>query len=245
MPRTGVLVGVSVWRVVIAAFGFVGFGAAMATGNDPWPGLSQQASLLTGVVYLGLALFPVFVGGRSHEPRSPWLRGAMTVLLLLVSVTFLTIMGGDLDETWSLFEHLLTPLVVFADWAFVGRNQAAVRWWHPLTWVVFPLAYLVYFVAADPGLYGSFLDPDDSDFAGTVAGFLVAVVAAGYLLYGIAKLKTGIARANGQPPAPGPPPWHGQQPYPPGQQPWPGQQAPPGYQPQSQYQHQQPPGWRP
>jgi hypothetical protein len=230
MSRTGVLLGVSVWRVVIATFGFVGFASAAATMNDPWPGLSQQASLLTGVVYLGLALYPLFVGGRSHEPRSPWLRGAMTVLLLLVSGTFLAIMEGDLDETWSLFEHLLTPLIVFVDWAFVGRNQANVRWWHPLTWVVFPLAYLLYFVAADPGLYGSFLDPGDSDFAATVAGFMAAVIAVGYLLYGIAKLKTSIARANGgahhgQPPIPGGP-WQPQQP----------QQL----QPQPP-----PPGWRP
>jgi hypothetical protein len=212
-PRTGagVLVGVTAWRLVIAAFGFVGFGAAAAVMDDPWPGLSQQASLLTGVVYAGLALYPVFTGGRGHEPGSPWLRGAVTVLLLLVSTTFLTIMEGDLDETWSLFEHLLTPLVVLVDFVAVGRNQAAVRWWHPLTWVVFPLAYLVYFVAAEPGLYGSFLDPDDSAFAGTVAGFLAAVVAAGYLLYGIAKVKAAAVRGAAPPPGgqqwqPGPPP---------------------------------------
>ncbi len=127
----GVLTGVTLWRLVVAAFGFIGFGAAAATMSDPWPGLSQQASLLTGVVYAGLALYPLLVGGRAHEPSSPWLRGALTVLLLLVSVTFLTGMGGDLDSTWSLFEHLLTPLVVFVDWVAVGRNQAAVRWWHP------------------------------------------------------------------------------------------------------------------
>jgi len=219
-PRggAGVLVGVTLWRLVVAAFGFIGFAAAAATMNDPWPGLSQQASLLTGVVYVGFALYPLLVGGRAHEPSSPWLRGAMTVLLLLVSATFLTIMAGDLDETWSLFEHLLTPLVVFVDWVAVGCNQAAVRWWHPLTWVVFPFAYLVYFVAADPGLYGSFLDPEDSDFAGTVAGFLFAVVATGYLLYGIAKLKAAITGPRGLPG--------------------------PRWQPQPQ-QLQPPPGWRP
>jgi hypothetical protein len=200
-PRVdaGVLAGVTLWRVVIATCAFVGFGAAAAEMNDPWPGLSQQASLLAGVVYLGLALYPLFTAGRRHEPRSPWLRGAMTVLLLLVSVTYLAVMEGDVDETWSLFEHVVTPLVVLVDFVAVGRNQAAVRWWHPLTWIVFPLAYLVYFIAADPGLYGSFLDPEDSDFAGVVAGFLAAVVAAGYVLYGLAKLKTAIARGAAGP----------------------------------------------
>ncbi|MBE1470408.1 FtsH-binding integral membrane protein [Kibdelosporangium phytohabitans] len=191
--KAGVLVGVTVWRLLIAAFAFTGFGAAVAEMNNPWPGLSQQASLLAGVVYLGLALYPLFTRGRRHEPRSPWLRGATAVLLLLVGVTFMTIMEGDLDETWSLFEHLLTPLAVLVDWVAVGRNQADARWWHPLTWVVFPLAYLLYFLAASVSLYGGFLDPDDSDFIVTVLVFLVAVVATGYLLYGIAKLKGAIA----------------------------------------------------
>src|SRR5262245_57590971 len=84
-PRVGagVLAGVTLWRLVIATCAFTGFGAAAAQMNDPWPGLSQQASLLAGVVYVGLALYPLFTGGRAHEPRSPWLRGAMSVLLLL------------------------------------------------------------------------------------------------------------------------------------------------------------------
>jgi hypothetical protein len=55
--------------------------------------------------------------------------------------------------------------------------------------VAFPLAYLVYFLAADVRLYGSLLDPEDSAFAGTVVGFTLAVVVTGYALYGIAKVR--------------------------------------------------------
>ncbi|WP_285486428.1 hypothetical protein [Amycolatopsis taiwanensis] len=247
-----VLAGVSLWRLLIVVFAFVGFGAAVADAGglgNAMPGLSQQASLLTGIAYLGLLAYPLFTGGRRHEPRSPWLRGALTVLLLLVGITFLTLMGGDLDEAWSLFEHLLTPLAVLADWIFVGRNQSAVRWWHPLTWVVFPLAYLLYFLAADLRLYGSFLNPHKSSFAGTVIGFLCAVVAAGYLLYGIAKLKTVVAGNNtpgtrvpqaNYPPRPGYP-QPGNFPYQPGYPPQTG--YPPGYPPQTGY--PQPPGYPP
>nr|WP_063779326.1 hypothetical protein [Kibdelosporangium sp. MJ126-NF4]CEL18678.1 hypothetical protein [Kibdelosporangium sp. MJ126-NF4]CTQ98162.1 hypothetical protein [Kibdelosporangium sp. MJ126-NF4] len=227
-PRVaaGVLVGVSLWRLVIVAFAFTGFGAAVSEMNSPWQGLSQQASLLTGVIYLGLLLYPLFTQGRRHEPNSPWLRGATSVLLLLVGVTFLTIMEGDLDETWSLFEHLLTPLAVLVDWAAVGRNQANVRWWHPLTWVVFPLAYLLYFLAASVSLYGGFLDPDDSGFAVTVLVFLLAVVGAGYLLYGVAKIKSVAAGGN----RPQPPVGWGGPPYP--------AQYPQQGHPQQQYQQQ-------
>lgn len=200
LVRTGVLVGVSAWRLVIVACSFVGFGSAVALFDDPWQGLSQQASLASGLVYLGLLLYPVFTGGRRHEPRLPWIRGAMAVLLLLVAVTYLAIIEGDVDETWSLFEHIVTPLVVLIDWIAIGRNQANTRWWYPLTWVAFPLAYLIYFVAADVRLYRGFLNPHASDFAGTVLGFLAGVIATGYLLYGIAKLKAIIA-AGSNPPA--------------------------------------------
>ena len=192
-PRLGAgfLAGVTAWRLLVSAFGFSGFGAAVAVMNDPWPALSQQASLLTGVVYLGLARYPLFTGGRAHEPGSPWLRGAMSVLLLLVAGTYLTLMSGDLGSVHSLFEHLLTPLAVVADWVLVGRNQARVRSWHPVSWLGFPLAYLVYFVVERPPLYRGFLDPDSGDFPATVAGFLTALLAAGYILYGIARVRRG------------------------------------------------------
>lgn len=230
----GILVGVSLWRLVIVASAFIGFGAAVAEFGlgGAMPGLSQQASLLTGVVYLGLVAYPVFTSGRRHEPCSPWVRGAVAVLLLLVGFTYLTVMAGALDETWAVFEHVLTPLLVLVDWVAIGRNQARVKWWHPLTWVVFPLAYLGYFLLADVSLYHGFLDPGDDDFAVTVFGFLVAVVATGYVLYGVAKMKTVISAGTRQqypPPAmPYPPqyppqqamPYPQQSPYPPQPQGW-------------------------
>lgn len=173
----------SAWRLLVATCGFVGFGFAVATFHDPWPALSQQASLLAGVVYLGLA-----IAGRRAERVGTWLRGATTVLLLLVCVTYLTVLEGDLDTTGSLFEHLITPTLVLADWVVAGRTRA-VRWWYPISWVVFPVAYLVYFLVADVRLYRTFLDPTAADFGLTVGEFLLALVAVGYLLYGIAKLR--------------------------------------------------------
>lgn len=187
--NVGVLAGVVAWRLVVAACAFTGFGAAVAVMADPWPALSQQASLFAGLVYVGLALYPLFTGGRTHEPASPWLRGATCVLLLLVAGTYQTLLSGDVDTVHSLFEHVITPLAVFADWVLVGRSQARVRWWYPVSWLVFPLAYLVYFMAARPPLYGGFLDPDSSIFVGTVVAFVLALLVAGYVLYAIAKVK--------------------------------------------------------
>src|SRR5699024_8969849 len=185
------------WRLLIAAFGAIGFADALdnsAGFGDAIQALSQQASLLVAVVFLGLAVYPLFTRGRAHEPRTPWWRGAMAVLLLLVGITFQTLLSGDLDTVQSLFEHALTPIVVLLDWLVVGRNQATGKWWHPLTWTLIPTAYLVFFVIVEPDLYGSFLDPGGSSFPGTVVAFLVAVIAAGYLLQAFGKLKGAASR---------------------------------------------------
>jgi len=176
------------WWLLVAACGLIGFGFAVTTFSDPWRALSQQASLLAGLVYLGLA-----VAGPRTEQVATWLRGGMAVLLTLVCVTYFTLLDADLDSTASLFEHLVTPLVVLVDWVVAGRTRT-VRWWYPPTWLVFPLAYLVYFLLADVGLYRSFLDPTDGDFGLTVGRFLVALLVVGYLLYGVAKMRGPAAR---------------------------------------------------
>jgi cytochrome bd-type quinol oxidase subunit 2 len=188
----GVLFGVTMWRLLIVLFAIIGFSLAVqdAEGSDALAALSQQASLLTAICYGFLLLFPVFTGGRRHEPDSPWLRGALTVLLSLVSITFLTMLGGDFSQPWSLFEHLLTPSVVALDWLFVGRDQRNARWWYPLSWLAFPLAYLLFYIAyvgSGEPLY-PFLDPGASDFLGVVFEFLGGVLVFGFVVYGFGKL---------------------------------------------------------
>jgi hypothetical protein len=181
-----VLFGVTVWRLLIVSFALTGFGLAMRdpAGSDALAALSQQASLLTATCYTILLLYPAFTGGRRHEPISPWLRGALVVLLSLVSITFLTMLGGNLSQGWSLFEHLRTPLAVLADWLFVGRDQGDARWWYPITWLAFPLAYLLFYIGYVGGgepLY-PFLDPKAGDFVGIVFGFLAGVLAFGFVV---------------------------------------------------------------
>jgi hypothetical protein len=206
----GVLFGVSMWRLVIVVFAIIGFSLAVSasSGSGALAALSQQASLVTAIGYLFLLLYPAFTGGRRHEPDSPWVRGALVVLLGLVSVTFLTMLGGALDETWSLFEHLLTPLAVLADWLFVGRDQANKRWWFPFTWLLPPLAYLVFYIVyvGDGYPIYPFLDPHDGDFVGIVFAFLAGVLAFGYVVQGLGKLKKAVATNAKQQPQWGPPP---------------------------------------
>lgn len=206
----GVLVGVTLWRLLIVAFALIGvFASFEQLAGDPWPGLSLQASLFTAIVYGVLALWPLFTLGRSHEPATPWIRGGTAVLLLLVMAVYMTMLGGDVSETWSLFEHLLTPLVVFVDACFVSASAARAKWWFPFTWVSLPLCYLIYYIADGLNMYGGMLNPDNDDFAIYVPVLLVVTIALGFLVYGLGKLRGAIAAGQRQPgpgqPGPGQP----------------------------------------
>lgn len=213
--NAGVLLGVTLWRLLIVAFALTGFLGATEEMTNPWPGLSQQASLFAAIVYTGLLLWPLFTVGRSHEPPSSWLRGGTAVLLMLVCLVYLTIMEGDLDETWSLFEHLLTPLVVFIDAAFVGRSVGRMKWWHPLSWIVFPLLYLLYYIADDLEMYDGVFRPDNEDFAAYFFALLGLTIVIGFVLYALGKLRGAVASgSNRQQPPPGWYPHHGQQQFP-------------------------------
>lgn len=74
----------------------------------------------------------------------------------------------------------------------VGSAPARARWWYPLTWLLPPLAYLGFYAAYGEVLY-DFLDPSRADFPTVVGSFLVALLAVGYVLYGVAKLR-GLLR---------------------------------------------------
>lgn len=193
-----VLVGVSAWRLVIVGCALYGF--SDATGwTDDVEALSQLASLFAALGYLGLLLYPLTTGGTRHEPRSPWLRGAIAVLLLLVASVFFTVMDGDVG--YLPFEHVVTPALVLADWLFVGRDQASTRWWFPLTWVLPPLAYLVYFLASDVHEYlYPFLDPADEGFPRMLGGLFCLVLLLGYVLHGTGKLRANRSSAARQHP---------------------------------------------
>ena len=203
-PRADVLVGVTVWRLLVAAVAWYGFDQGTGYSQEPpWESswgwrplaeLSQQASLLVVVCYLGFALYPLLLRGRRHEPRRSWLRGALVVTLWLVSVTAIFVLdnGGQLDRRGFLFEHLITPIIVTVDFLCVGRGQDALRWWYPLTWATPALAYFVALAFTGFRLYGIF-DPDDPGQITLVASaFFAAIIGAGYLCYGLCKLRAQL-----------------------------------------------------
>ncbi|GAA4895989.1 hypothetical protein LX16_1433 [Stackebrandtia albiflava] len=198
VPHPSPTAAATLWRLSIVFSALYGpYRLIFSTGEfnpDALYELSQLAGVVVGVCYLGLALFPLFAGGRRDEPASAWLRGALALLMLLVSLTSILILnGGRLSHGAFFFEHLVAPVMVVLDFVFVGRNQFRTRWWHPLTWLLPPLAYFVFLLATGVQAYGWLFSPHNPYFAGVVAGFVVGLTAVGYALFGIVRLRATLS----------------------------------------------------
>lgn len=239
-PNPALVILTALWRVGIAVCAFSGW---WIYGHDPaeLPFLTQSGNLLVAIVYFGLAFYyPIASFALGREPGRGKLRGAMTLLLVIVGCTYVGVMGGDLEDPKDLLTHVVTPLLVFLDWCFVGRSQNRARWWHPFVWIVIPAVWLIGYsltggyswVRGGSPLY-SFANPNRGSYPMILLGLVVASLAAAFLLYGIAKLKNVLSRAIRGPEQPAQQQQRPPLPYrPQPQQPWPGPPQPPGtYQP--------------
>jgi hypothetical protein len=165
---------VLVWRLLVAACAGAGVALAAHEYDVWWTALSQLANAAVAIAFLGLAV---------REPRSPWLRGSLASLMLLVSLAYLPMANSNLAQPWSVLEHMVTPALVVADFLLVGDNQHRIRWWHPLTWLVAPAAYLVWYVAGDLHVYAA-LDPArPGPFAAQVSALVTLLLAGGFGFY--------------------------------------------------------------
>jgi hypothetical protein len=165
---------VVLWRLLVATSAATGVVLAALQYDVWWTALSQLASLAVAVSYTVLAF---------REPRSPWLRGSLASLMLLVSLAFIPMQHGNLWDPYSVFEHLLTPVLVLLDFVLVGRNQHHVRWWHPLTWLLPPAAYLLWYIGGDLGVYAALDLAQPGPFAQRIAILVGLVLAIGFGLY--------------------------------------------------------------
>lgn len=166
------------WRLFVASCATLGVGNAAAALDLWWEGLGVLASAAVMVVYFSLA----WVGLARPATSWPWLRGGLAMTLLLAAAAQL-FEGGSMTSAWSLLVHIVVPALVGADYLLVGRTTG--RWWWPLTWAVLPLIYLVYYAGAGLLAY-DFLDPFGTYYQLAVLGFLLAGVAIGFVLFGLA-----------------------------------------------------------
>ena len=166
------VIGTFAWRLILAFCAFWGW---WLSGHDPKEliFLTPSSNLLTAIVFILVASYGLVVGlAYQREPATHLWRGAMALLLLVVASTYLGVIGGDTAEAKDAFTHVITPLLVLVDWCFVGRSQNNTRWWQPLTWLVVPSVWLLWYTATDgfreqntfdAPIY-DFMDPQDSSF---------------------------------------------------------------------------------
>lgn len=166
------------WRLFLAGCASLAVGNAAAALDLWWEGLGVQASVAVMVVYFSLA----WVGLARPATSWPWLRGGLATTLLLATAAQL-FEGGSMTAAWSLLVHVVVPVMVGADYLLVGRTTG--RWWWPLAWALLPLGYLVYYASAGLLVY-DFLDPFGAYYQLAVLGFLLAAVAIGFVLFGLA-----------------------------------------------------------
>jgi hypothetical protein len=170
------------WRLVVATTALAGFALGSAALDAPLQELGTLACLATGLLYLTLAVVGIV------DPRSgwPWPRGALATVLLLVGIAHEIEARGQETETWALLQHLVVPVLLLADIAWLPG--VAGRLWWPLSWAAIPVAYFGYHRAAELAVYDA-LDPYSPDYGVTLAGLLVTTLASAALVYSLVRLR--------------------------------------------------------
>ena len=158
---------------------------------------------------IGIAAM-LILAARAPGPRPRWLeslRGAATVYLTITFVVVQLLLKNvdvGLQLPWVDFAlHVLTPIVLVADWVLDPPTVRLTRR-DALGWLVYPLLWLAYTLVRGPiaGWYPyPFLDPANGGYASVAVTSVVILVAGGLLCLFYAwlgnRLSSGRRRAAG------------------------------------------------
>ena len=146
---------------------------------------TYQANVLAAAYYLWSLAWP-------RADARVGIRGAVVLYVLIAGVIWnLFLTGHSMGYTpANMLLHIVVPMLALTDWLLVGRDQARVRWWQPMVWLIYPAAYLTLallvlnHVGRRAPYY--FLDPGSIGTASVVVN--VCVLACGVLALGYALL---------------------------------------------------------
>lgn len=164
---------------------------------------TYQVNVLAAVYYAGT------LASRSRADARPGLRGAVVLYVVVAGLVWnLFLTGMSMGYTTAnVLLHVVMPVLATIDWLLVGRSQRDVRWWQPLAWLGYPVAYLglALLVLNEVGRRAPyyFLDPDSvgaAAVAGNVALLATAFAALGYVLSGLGR--ASVALRDAAPPSP-------------------------------------------
>jgi hypothetical protein len=156
---------------------------------------TYQAGVFAAAFYLWTLVAP-------RADARVGLRGAVVLYVLIAGVIWnLLLTDYSMGYTpANILLHVVVPVLALADWLFVGRGQARVRWWQPVVWLAYPAVYLVLALVvlnrAGRRAPYYFLDPDSVGATTVVTN--VGVLALGVLVlgFGLLALNRGLAPAR-------------------------------------------------
>jgi hypothetical protein len=124
---------------------------ATLPGNDVdifqlYSEFTVQANLGLGLLLIASAAWP--------QARLPlwWdhLFGAFVLYLVMTGIIYIVLVAPPDEPWWSwdlywpqMAHHRLAPLYVALDWLLVTKMLRG-RWWRPIAWLAFPVAFLVF-----------------------------------------------------------------------------------------------------
>lgn len=180
------------WRFVVAVVPLVGILLAPAPDNLSF--FTYQSNAFVVLLFGWLVL--------RGEPRSGGLRGAVTLYITITGVIYNTLLnsGPGAYDAHNALLHVAAPLLVLLDWSFVGDSQSTVRRWHPLLWLLYPLAYLGFVLIRATVVHSYpyfFIDVNEIGYGGLArnsVGLLVGFGALGYALRALGLVSLGRRR---------------------------------------------------
>ncbi len=130
----------------------------------------------------------------------PSVQAACCLYIIFVGLAYWGLLGDAPRESigdWiaELTGHTLSPILGLVYW-WVAVPRGQLRWWNPLTWLIFPLTYLGYWLLRGPivGYYPYFfLDVNTIGYDGV--GVWTLVLNAAYLVLGWLMLLVDKGRA--------------------------------------------------
>ncbi|MGV0746301.1 Pr6Pr family membrane protein [Mycolicibacterium sp. XJ870] len=98
---------------------------------------TYQANLLAAAFYSWTLV-------SRHADAKAGLRGAVVLYVLVAGVIwnlFLTDVSMGYTPANFLL-HVLVPILAVGEWLLARGVQGAIRWWQPLSWLLYPVAYI-------------------------------------------------------------------------------------------------------
>lgn len=130
-------------------------------------------------------------------------QAAFSLYILFVGLAFWFVLGGPEEvEYWWLWipevtAHTLSPLLGVVWWAW-AVERGRLRLWHPAVWLVYPLAYLGYWLVRGPivGEYPYFfVDVGELGYGGVAVW--IGILVAGFLVLGLVMWVVDRLRGRG------------------------------------------------